>query len=57
MPRTFLGLAAAFTVVFTAAFAPAEPPKPGIAATVNGDEIRLAQVDAFIKSKLAVIPV
>ena len=35
----------------------AAEPKPGVAAVVNGEEIRLERVDAYIKSKLAVIPV
>ncbi len=43
--------------VFMAQFATAELPKPAVAATANGEEIPLARVDAYIKTKLAVIPV
>lgn len=52
MPRMALVLALLCGLRLVAA-----EPKPGVAATVNGEEIRLAQVDAFIKAKLAVIPV
>ena len=45
-----------FVLVFSG-IAFAEPPNRDIAATVNGETIRLAQIDAFIKTKLAVIPV
>ncbi len=52
MPR----LALVLTLLCSLRLAAAEP-KPGVAATVNGEEIRLAEVDAFIKAKLAVIPI
>src|SRR5438874_5642220 len=57
MRRWFIlcGLASGFMIATAVA---ADPPAPsGIAATVNGEAIRLEQVDAFIKKKLAVTPV
>jgi peptidyl-prolyl cis-trans isomerase C len=35
---------------------PAAAPAPGVAATVNGETIRLDEVDAFLKNKLALTP-
>ena len=55
MSRIIVGTSAALLLV--ALPLAAEPPKPPVAATVNGEEIPLAQVDAFIRTKLAIIPV
>lgn len=37
-------------------FFSADPPKPAVAATVNGEEITVEQVDAYIKATLGILP-
>ena len=55
MSRIIVGTSAALLLVVLPLAA--QPPKPPVAATVNGEEIPLTQVDAFIRTKLAIIPV
>ncbi|HEY3788753.1 MAG TPA: SurA N-terminal domain-containing protein, partial [Urbifossiella sp.] len=50
-----------FAIVVSAGLAWADPPKKTeanpVAAIVNGEEIRLAEIDAFVKTKLALVPI